>query len=232
MSSGSLWMGVPFRTQIDGSEYAYVNCGPASLSMALAAFGVQIDPPMVRGYVNLLSGDYSPDNGTSLHHLAAVAREAGLNTFGVNNTWTIDAIREHVLAGHPVITLVKYRSLPGHGSSLAEFDHYVVITGLSGDDLIYNDAAFASEYGFNLLISPSDLERAWSYSSIPRHAVAIGLTDSMRPITAANLALGEQAAIDPAEVPQGMVPGPAAQWLRERRLAETGAPTSSKAETE
>ena len=241
-NDSALWLGVPFRTQIDGTEYSQVNCGPASLAMALAAFGLQIDPAALRDYVNFLSGDYSTDDGTSLDVLARVAREAGLNTLGLHGgggyrTWSVEAVREHIRAGHPVITLVKYRSLPGNGGSLAEFDHYIVITGLSGNDLIYNDSAFATEYGFNLLISPEDLERAWSYSSIPRHAVAVGLGSSLRPlpnlpsrVTAASLALGPEAIQEAVEPPLAMLPGTAAQWLRERSLAERGAGAVGDAE--
>lgn len=181
-TSTALWLGVPFRTQIDGTQFAQVNCGPASLAMVMGAFGVDLDPAAIRDYVNYLSGDYSADNGTSLEVLAQMAREVGLDTYGVRARWSVEAVREHVRAGHPVITLVKYRSLPGHGSSLAEFDHYIVITGLSGDDLIYNDGAFSTDYGFNLLISPRDLERGWSFSSNPRHAVAIGMDNGIQPL--------------------------------------------------
>ena len=253
VDESSLWLGVPFRTQIDGSDFSLVNCGPASLAMVLAAFGINVDPPSIRDYVNYLSGDYSTGDGTSLHILARVAREAGLTTFGVSSSWTVEAVRQHVLAGHPVITLVKYRNLPGHGTSLVEFDHYIVITGLAGDDFIYNDAAFASDYGFNLLISPKDLKRGWSYSSVPNHAVAVGLGGSLRPlpqappsVTSAMLALGPdaeeamavadaaEAAAQPLadegveEPPLAMLPGPAAQWLHERMLAEVGAHSSAR----
>ena len=253
VDESSLWLGVPFRTQIDGSDFSLVNCGPASLAMVLSAFGINVDPPSIRDYVNYLSGDYSTADGTSLHILARVAREAGLTTFGVSSSWTVEAVRQHVLAGHPVITLVKYRNLPGHGTSLVEFDHYIVITGLAGDDFIYNDAAFASDYGFNLLISRKDLKRAWSYSSVPNHAVAVGLGGSLRPlpqappsVTSAMLALGpdaeEAAAADDAaeaagqvpadegieEPPLAMLPGPAAQWLHERMLAEVGVRSSAR----
>ena len=170
-----VWLRVPFRTQIDGTTYAQVNCGPASLAMVLAGFGIDVAPGPLREYVNQRSGDYSAEDGTSLYVLAGVAAEAGLRTFGVGDRWSVEAVREHVRAGHPVITLTKYRSLPGHGRSAAEFDHYIVITGLADDDLIYNDAAFVDDYGYNLLISQADLEHAWSFSSNPRHAVAIGL---------------------------------------------------------
>lgn len=232
-NDSTLWLGVPFKTQIDDTDYAMANCGPASLAMVMSAFGVQIDPPVVRDYVNYLSGDYSTDDGTSLHVIARVAQEAGLSTWGVNKAWSVDAVREHVRAGHPVITLAKYRSLPGNGNSFAEFDHYIVITGLAGDDLIYNDAAFSTDYGFNLLISPRDLERAWGFSTNPGHAVAIGLGDGLAPLpnaprlTAANLAAPFEAERPVRETPLAMVRGVAAQWLQERMLAERGVPSGS-----
>src|SRR5205823_13649913 len=75
--------------------------------------------------------------------------------------------------GHPVVTLVKYRGLPAHAGSMSDFDHYIVIAGLAGNDFIYNDAAYLGDRGYGLLISPGDLERAWDYSSIPRHGMAV-----------------------------------------------------------
>jgi hypothetical protein len=59
-----------------------------------------------------------------------------------------------------VITLTKYRRLPGHFGSVTDFDHYIVLTGLAGEDFVYNDAAYSTEYGYNLIISPPQLERA------------------------------------------------------------------------
>ena len=150
-------LGVPFRTQIDGTSFSLVNCGPASLAMVLIAFGLDVDPPSVRDYLNYLVGNYDTESGTSLYVLSRIAREAGLSTFGTSSGlqgWTIDAVREQVRAGHPVITLTKYRFLPGHFGSVTDFDHYIVITGLAGDDFVYNDAAYSTEYGYNLLDQP------------------------------------------------------------------------------
>jgi hypothetical protein len=74
-----------------------------------------------------------------------------------------------------VLTLVKYRNLPGHSKSLSEFDHYIVISGLTPNGFIYNDAAFATTLGYGLEISDVELEYAWNNSSIPHHALALGL---------------------------------------------------------
>ena len=234
----SLVLGVPFRTQIDGTSFSLVNCGPASLAMVLIAFGLDVDPPSVRDYLNFLVGNYDTETGTSLYVLARIAREAGLSTFGTSSGlqgWTIDAVREQVRAGHPVITLTKYRFLPGHFGSVTDFDHYIVITGLAGEDFVYNDAAYSTEYGYNLLISPAQLQRAWAASSVPRHAVAIGFGDSLRPLpivprrlTAESLVAGEiaeedvQAVVEP---PVRVNRGPAAERLREQTLDLLGART-------
>ena len=112
----SLVLGVPFHTQIDGTSFSLVNCGPASLAMVLIAFGLDVDPPSVRDYLNYLVGNYDTEQGTSLYMLARIAREAGLSTFGTSaglQGWSVDAVREQLRAGHPVITLTKYRRLPG-----------------------------------------------------------------------------------------------------------------------
>jgi hypothetical protein len=234
----SLVLGVPFRTQIDGTTFSLVNCGPASLAMVLTAFGLDVDPASVRDYLNHLVGNYDAEQGTSLYVLARIAREAGLNAFGTSaglQGWTVEAVREQIRAGHPVITLTKYRRLPGHFGSVTEFDHYIVITGLAGEDFVYNDAAYSTEYGFNLLISPAQLERAWADSSVPRHALAIGFGDTLRPLpivpnglTAESLAAApthedSQAFVD---VPVRANRGPAAERLRDQMLDRLGARTT------
>jgi hypothetical protein len=187
--------------------------------MVLGAFGVDVDPPAVREYVNFLSGNLDPDSGTSLDHIARVAREAGLLTLDLYGgrgyrAWDLDLVRHHISQGHPVITLARYQSLPGNGRSMADTDHYVVITGLSGDDFIYNDAAFAYNTGYGLLISGEDLERAWSFSSNPRHGVAIALEGApevppwIRSHSGVNPAIQSPASESEADVSPDEDPGP------------------------
>jgi hypothetical protein len=181
LGDGLVWLGVPFRTQIDGGEFQYVNCGPASLTMVLAGFGLEVGPSQVRDYLNNLIDNFNTDLGTSLDVLSQIAKQAGLTPMdlysdqGGYRNWSTDAVRWHIQQGHPVITLVKYRNLPGHTRSLSEFDHYIVISGLTPNGFIYNDAAFATTLGYGLEISDLELEYAWDNSSIPHHAVALGL---------------------------------------------------------
>ena len=181
LGDGLVWLGIPFRSQIDGGEFQYVNCGPASLTMVLAGFGLEVGPSQVRDYLNNLIDNFDTDLGTSLDVLSRIGREAGLTPMdlysdhGGYRNWSPDAVRWHVQQGHPVITLVKYRNLPGHTSSLSEFDHYIVISGLTPNGFVYNDAAFSTTLGYGLEISDLELEYAWTNSSIPHHAVALGL---------------------------------------------------------
>jgi hypothetical protein len=189
LGDGLVWLGVPFRTQIDGGDFQYVNCGPASLTMVLAAFGLEVGPSQVRDYLNSLIDNYNTDLGTSLDVLAKIGRDAGLTPMdlysdqGGYRNWSTDAVRWHVEQGRPVITLVKYRDLPGHGNSRSEFDHYVVISGLTPNGFIYNDAAFASTLGYGLEISDVELQYAWENSSIPHHALALGLAPDRKTLS-------------------------------------------------
>jgi hypothetical protein len=217
LGDGLVWLGVPFRTQIDGGEFQYVNCGPASLTMVLAAFGLEVGPSQVRDYLNSLIDNYNTDLGTSLDVLAHIGRDAGLTPMdlysdrGGYRYWSTDAVRWHVEQGRPVITLVKYRDLPGHGQSRSEFDHYVVISGLTPNGFIYNDAAFASTLGYGLEISDIELQYAWENSSIPHHALALGLAPDHK-------------ALSFPEAPRRVAPAPEvepAAARSSRRLAET-----------
>jgi hypothetical protein len=217
LGDGLVWLGVPFRTQIDGGDFQYVNCGPASLTMVLAAFGLEVGPSQVRDYLNSLIDNYNTDLGTSLDVLAHIGRDAGLTPMdlysdqGGYRYWSTDAVRWHVEQGRPVITLVKYRDLPGHGQSRSEFDHYVVISGLTPNGFIYNDAAFASTLGYGLEISDIELQYAWENSSIPHHALALGLAPDHK-------------ALSFPEAPRRAAPPPEvepAAARSSRRLAET-----------
>jgi len=189
LGDGLVWLGVPFRTQIDGGEFQYVNCGPASLTMVLAGFGLDVGPSQVRDYLNNIIDNFNTDLGTSLDVLSRIGRDAGLTPMdlysdaGGYRNWSTDAVRWHVQQGHPVITLVKYRNLPGHTKSLSEFDHYIVISGLTPNGFIYNDAAFATTLGYGLEISDVELQYAWENSSIPHHALAMGLAPDKKALT-------------------------------------------------
>ncbi len=190
LGDGLIWLGVPFRSQMDGGDFQYVNCGPASLTMVLAGFGLEVGPSQVRDYLNNMIDNFDRDLGTSLDVLSQIAKQAGLTPMdlysdhgGGYRNWSTDAVRWHVQQGHPVITLVKYRNLPGHTSSLSEFDHYIVITGLTPNGFIYNDGAFATTLGYGLEISDVELEYAWDNSSIPHHAVALGLAPDQKALS-------------------------------------------------
>jgi hypothetical protein len=189
LGDGLVWLGVPFRSQIDGGNFQYVNCGPASLTMVLAGFGLDVGPSQVREYLNSLIDNFDTGLGTSLDVLSRIGKDAGLtpmdlysNAGGYRN-WATDAVRWHVQQGHPVITLVKYRNLPGHTRSMSEFDHYIVISGLTPNGFIYNDAAFATTLGYGLEITDVELQYAWENSSIPHHALAMGLAPDKKSLS-------------------------------------------------
>lgn len=176
-----LWLAVPHRSQYDGTPYAITNCGPTSLGMVLEAFGLKDYPTdALRGEINRIQGIFSPDEGTSLPAIVAVAARAGLHPMGLYSRpgaykrWTMEDLRAHLLEGRPIITLVLYAALPGAVYDPAT-NHYIVLSGVSGDQFIYNDSAHPPGRGGGLLISPEQLRRAWDFSVIPGQAVAFAL---------------------------------------------------------
>jgi hypothetical protein len=164
---------VPYRTQLDGSDYAGANCGPTVLGMALESFGVNTPPAELRGQV-LDTEDLDPtddDAGSFIWALARVAQSHGVLTHGlyeqdgtVLHRWNTDEIRDNVRNGRPVIVQVVYRALPGREESGYYGDHYIIITGLLGDDFLYNDpiGGFVAREapGYDRLMSPAQLRRA------------------------------------------------------------------------
>jgi hypothetical protein len=185
VNASTLWLGVPHRTQFDDSLYGPTNCGPTSLGMVFEAYGLNGYPTdAIRGEVNRISGDFSPNNGTSLAAISLVAQRAGLHPMGLYQRpgsykrWTIDDVYAHLKEGRPIITLTRYADLPGNSYYGSDINHYIVLSGLSGDQIIYNDAAYSQGRGRGLLISPDALQRAWANSNMPGHSIAFALNGS------------------------------------------------------
>jgi hypothetical protein len=182
---------VPYRSQLDGSDYAGSNCGPTVLGMALESFGMNVPPPDVRGQV-LNSEDFKPDDadaGSFIWALARVAQSHGLQAHGLYegdggglHRWTLDEVRASVRLGQPVIVQVVYRGLPGREDSGYYGDHYVIITGLMGDNFLYNDPIGGAEAheapGYDRLMTPTELRRAMRASDTGYQYTAFGLARS------------------------------------------------------
>jgi len=223
IDAATLWLAMPHRSQFDGSLYAQSNCGPASLGMILEAYGLKgYMTDALRHEANRLQGASDPGEGTALPTLAAVGQSAGLFPLGLFSRpgayarWTVDDVRAHVTAGRPVIVLTRYADLPGNGDNEGDdnLNHYIVVSGLAGDQFIYNDSAYPSGRGAGLLISPDTLRRAWERSVIPGHAVAFA-----RNSEGAGLfdALAEPAVeVEPIEVDAELEGSPMARVLAER----------------
>jgi Peptidase_C39 like family len=179
---------VPYRTQLDGSDFASTNCGPTVLGMALESFGVNLPPTDLRGEV-LSTEDVDPDDsaaGSFIWALARVAQSQGLQTHGLYDAdgsqlhhWSLDEIRTSVHQGQPVIVQVVYRGLPGREDSGYYGDHYIVITGLIGDDFLYNDpiggTAAHESPGWDRLVTPTQLDRAMHATDRKYAYAAFGL---------------------------------------------------------
>jgi uncharacterized protein YvpB len=176
-----VWLKVPYRSQLDGSAWAAANCGPTSVAMVLEAHGVQASPAEVRRRVMALQRTPNCDEcGAFIENLAGAVEAYGLQSIGLQGDdgklarWSLDDVRAALRAGHPVLAQVMYRQLPGREDSPYYGDHYVVVTGMLGDDFLYNDPIDDGP-GYGRLIHPDQLRRAMVASDFPLAAFATAL---------------------------------------------------------
>lgn len=172
-------LAVPYRSQLDGTPYASANCGPASVAMVLAAFGIERQTHDLRLRANRLQGTWGYDDGIAIEHLATIVHEHGLKAYGLWNgeafrRWTLEDARAELRAGRPVIPQVWYRALPGRWNSRYQYDHYIVLVGIVGEDFLYHDPIDHDQPGAYRRISAEQLTKAWRSSDVPWGAFAVG----------------------------------------------------------
>lgn len=160
---------VPYRSQLDGSPWEDANCGPTTLGMALEALGTPLSSAQLRREVLDAQQLWGDDVGVYMEALARVAEAHGARVLDLHQAdglkrWTLDDVRRHVRQGHPVILQVVYRALPGRERSPYYGDHYIVITGLLGDQFLYHDSVDSDGLGHDRVISPERLARAMNAS--------------------------------------------------------------------
>ncbi|MHB8990380.1 MAG: C39 family peptidase [Chloroflexota bacterium] len=173
-----LWMKVPFRTQLDGSPAEAANCGPASVGMVLEYFHSFVPTDELRTEANRLQGTRGSDNGFGIEYLLGLAEKSGLRGHGLYagaglRRWSLEDLRSQLIQGRLVIPELRFRYMPGRARSGSWDDHYVVITGMRGDDFIYNDSVDADGPGYGRVMSSEVLTRAWGGSDLPFAAFAI-----------------------------------------------------------
>lgn len=173
---------IPHRTQKDGGRWQVSNCGPAALGMVLDGFGIvgqTTDDLRYRSHT--YQGTVGMRTGTALQHIAQVAEDFGIPTFGLYGegdrfrAWSLDDVREQLRLGRPVMPLVRLNLLPGNEEKLPRWNHYILLTGLTEDGFFYSDSLQTDPIvGSAGLIAASQLERAMRLSNIPDHALAFG----------------------------------------------------------
>src|SRR5439155_19570168 len=120
VAASSAWLPVPYYSQFDGTAYSRANCGPASLLMALSAFGKYVAVTDIRRAANRMQGTAGwYDAGVGIEVLADLAAQYGLSVHwgGNYDQWTFDEVRDALRQGHLVVPQVHLASLPGQERS-------------------------------------------------------------------------------------------------------------------
>ncbi len=146
--------------------------------MAMEHYRIHLPTGELRAAADRLQGTSDPDGGFAIEFLAGLLPAFGLRAEDLYigkqfKRWTMDDLRRQLSAGHPVIPQLKFREMPGRFDSDYWEDHYVVLTGMLGDDLIYNDSVDVDGPGFGRLMSAETLMKAWGGSYFPYAAFAV-----------------------------------------------------------
>ena len=171
-----------YRTQRDGSRFASSNCGPAVLGMVLDAYGFTFSTLDLRQMTHTYQGTWPNRGGTALQHIAHVAEDLAVPTYGLYDVfgqefhrWTIGEVTSQVALGRWVIPLVRYNMLPGHEDSGVRTGHDIVLYAIDADGFTYHDPAYNPvEEGEGRWISRAQLDRAMDPVLVPRQALALG----------------------------------------------------------
>jgi hypothetical protein len=175
------WIKLPYRSQMDGTPWSLANCGPTTIGMVLEGFGFKIPPATLRKEVLALQpAEDCDDCGVYIQNLAGVVSQHGLKVNNLRDAdpeafhhWTLDEIRAELQAGHPVVPQVFYRKLPGRATSAYYGDHFVVLTGLLGDRIVFNDPIDVEGPGYSRLITPQALDQAMAGADFPYAAFSV-----------------------------------------------------------
>ena len=125
-----------------------------------------------RDLTNRIQGTSGYRDGTALETLRAIAKQYGLQTAGPDDSrpygrWTTSDVRRQVSKGWPVITLVRYRSLPWNSASSSQSLHYIVVVGTTSRGFFVHDVGAAGRgVGRYRVLSSAGLEKAWADSGL------------------------------------------------------------------
>jgi hypothetical protein len=216
-SGDDVMLDVPFRSALDGSEYADTNSGTAALAMAIEAYGDSVTTADLRALSNTLTRNYDVGTPPRLEVLVRVAEQAGLRGLGLNQgvrlaVWTADGVRERLRSGYPVLTQIRPDNANGDGELGRE--RFVLIIGLKDNSFVYHDPAYPDTQGQALRMPLAQLNRAWSNSPNSAQAAALALGPAEVGLLAGAdvLTLAQQAPDRPPivrEVPTPAPPAPA-----------------------
>lgn len=151
---------VPFYSQfqdIDSSSWKKVGCGVTSLAMVIDYYSpntVTVNTLLVRG---IASGAYDTNAGWIHSGLINLSKKYGLDgksysLSSLSNTDAYAQFKKYLEAG-PVIVSIHYKFDPK-----SSIPHLIVVEGLVGDTLYYNDPV--STLG-QKSISSADFKKGW-----------------------------------------------------------------------
>lgn len=166
------WIGQNVR-EIDSDDYAGNDCGTACLAMWLGYRGQSVTVDQVSKATGLSRGF----SYTLPAHLITAAGAFGLTLRRQFNI-TLDLIKLFINTGEPLIVLVHYGSMPKRFSDTFRAGHWILVTGVGDDYVIYNDPLAQDLSGQSIKAPWSDFAQAMDDCKIDGNIARQGLVQA------------------------------------------------------
>ena len=162
---GVLIASIPYKSQYDADADEHRNdCGPASLAMMLAAYGVQVSTNAVYRKTGTKNDGY-----VSIGNLMRAAESYG-HPLDFFHSWTMQKLKAKLSEGRPLMVLVHYgawsKLKPGSSTqSRFEGPHFLLVVGYDDQCVYVNDPLWKDDRrieGFRKAWTHDEFYAAWS----------------------------------------------------------------------
>ena len=147
---------VPYKSQWGvGANESRDDCGPACVSMLLAAYGIDKSVDEV-----FRATGASPNSLTTFDKLGIASRKYGLNV--EHHIFSLDTLKQKIKEGFPAVALVNYRHFPKKQDKY-NGPHFVVAFGQTANTIICHDPnrLRGKVYGDTVTIKNEPWRKMW-----------------------------------------------------------------------
>lgn len=155
---------VEYMSQLgDGANRAIHDCGPACLAMLINHIR---DTHLTVDGVCEVMGISGRDLGAAIWFLSGTAKTYGVRVLHMTGLYPYKIEEMLNIALQPAIALVRYQALPNRYDASYTGGHYVLIVGVTENDVVIHDPYWPDARGANQRVPRGTFEQAWTADGV------------------------------------------------------------------